>query len=70
MSGFPINGVYFVLDPKTQLVHRAQAWDAGGYTAATIVHATYCNIEVDATWIWTPHATAVTCLECVSTEDA
>jgi hypothetical protein len=60
---------YTALDPKTQLVHIVDEFDAGLYTDAVTVHATLCDIEVDKEWKRYPTPMVVSCLQCLALED-
>lgn len=66
MAGFPLNKTYLVRSPDTGVVHVSQAWDSGGYGAATIVHATWCNVELTSQWQMIHETGYPTCLMCIA----
>lgn len=60
---------YTAVDPKTQLVHVVDVFDAGLYTDAVTVHETLCDIEINKEWKAYPTPMVVSCLQCLARED-
>lgn len=63
MSEFPNVGRYMALDPKTNLVHICMAYIQ---PSSLLIHATWCNVELDANWERVLLPRNLTCLECIA----